>query len=42
MLVSELGKGLNTEKIEFMDDNCLVQSIFIMRNVQKDLLIQSA
>lgn len=42
MLISDLGKGVNTEKMELVGDDCLGQSISIEKNLQKDLLTQSA
>ena len=42
MLTSDLGKGVNIEKMELVRDDHLGQSIFIAKNLQKDLLIQSA
>lgn len=42
MLISDLGKGVNIEKIELVQDHHLGQSIFIVKNLQKDLLIQSS
>lgn len=42
MLVSDLGKGVNTEKMELVGDGCLGQSIFIEKNLQKGLLVHSA
>lgn len=41
-LISSLGKGVNTEKMEFVGDDCSGQSIFVEKNLQKDLLVRSA